>query len=127
MNVEDFQGYSNNYDEILQLAKNEVEALDPKSTLRRMAENLMERLGKYKYNHLLFAKDYSVPFSNNQAERDFRWIKTHQKVSGCHRSYQGARAMVRLMSFTRTLKKRGIQIYDALKKVLHRQPVLANH
>jgi transposase len=127
MNVDDFQGYSNNYDEILQLAKNEVEALDPKSTLRRKEENLMERLGKYKYNHLLFASDYSVPFSNNQAERDFRWIKTHQKVSGCHRSYQGARAMVRLMSFTRTLKKRGIQIYDALKKVLHRQPVLANH
>jgi transposase len=126
MKPENFQLYSDKYDEILQLAKNEVEALMPKSTLRGKEENLIERLDKYKYNHLLFAKDYSVPFSNNQAERDFRWIKTHQKVSGCHRSYQGARAMVRLMSFTRTLKKRGIQIYRALKKVLHREPVLAN-
>lgn len=119
--------YSNKYDEIIQLGKNEIEKLKPKSILRGKAENLLERLEKYKYNHLLFAKDYSIPFSNNQAERDFRWIKTHQKVSGCHRSYQGAKTIVRLMSFTRTLKKRTIPIYEGLKKVLLGKQVLTSH
>lgn len=126
MDAESFQYYSNEFDEIIQLGKNEIEKLKPKSILRGKSENLLERLEKYKYNHLLFAKDYSIPFSNNQAERDFRWIKTHQKVSGCHRSYQGARTMVRLMSFTRTLKKRAIPIYEGIKKVLLGIQVLAS-
>jgi len=125
MDAESFQRYSDEYDAILQLGKNEVETLKPKSIVRRKEENLLKRLEKYKYNHLLFAKDYSVPFSNNEAERDFRWIKTHQKVSGCHRSYQGAGTMVRLMSFTRTLKKRDIPLYEGIKKVLLRKPVLS--
>jgi len=124
MNVESFKRYSDEYDAILQSGKKEVETLNPKSILRGKEQNLLNRLEQYKYNHLLFAKDYSIPFSNNVAERDFRWIKTHQKVSGCHRSYQGAGTMVRLMSFTRTLKKRKLPILDGLKNVLQRIPVL---
>ena len=124
MDDESFKRYSDEYDAILQIGKKEIETLNPKSIIRRKEQNLLNRLEKYKYNHLLFAKNYSVPFTNNQAERDFRWVKTHQKVSGCHRSYQGAGTMVRLMSFTRTLKKRKIPILDGLKNVLQRIPVL---
>ena len=120
-----FQSYSNEYDEILQLAKNEAEALKPKSMLRGKDENLFERLEKYKFNHLLFAIDYSVPYTNNEAERSLRWLKTLQKMSGCHRSYDGAEDTVRLMSFTRTLKKRCISIYEGITKVLLHESVLA--
>jgi hypothetical protein len=125
MDAESFQRYSDEYDAILQLGKNEIQTLNPKSIVRRKEKNLLNRLEKHKYNHLLFAQDYSVAFSNNQAERDFRWIKTHQKVSGCHRSYQGAKTMVRLMSFTRTLKKRTIPVYEGIKKVLLGKSILA--
>lgn len=124
MEDESFKRYSDEYDAILNLGKKEIDRLNPKSIIRRKAQNLLSRLEQYKYNHLLFANDYSVPYSNNEAERDFRWIKVHQKVSGCHRSFQGAGKMIRLMSFTRTLKKRRLPIFESLKHILRQIPVL---
>jgi transposase len=48
--------------------------------------NLLERLRDRDHQVLLFARDLSVPFTNNQAERDVRPTKTQMKISGCHRS-----------------------------------------
>ena len=48
--------------------------------------NLLERLRDRDDQVLLFAHDLSVPFTNNQAERDVRPTKTQLKISGCHRS-----------------------------------------
>jgi len=125
MNTQALYQYSNLYDEIISLAKTEVETLSKKSSIKKDEFNLMSRLEKYKENHLLFAYDYIVPFTNNEAERSFRWVKTQQKVSGCHRSYHGAQVTVRLMSFILTLRKRQIPIYVAMGKILNHQPVLA--
>ena len=125
MNAQALYKYSNLYDEIISLAKVEIETLSEKSSIKKDEFNLMSRLEKYKENHLLFAYDYAVPFTNNEAERSFRWVKTQQKVSGCHRSYRGAQVTVRLMSFILTLKKRQIPIYEAMQKIINHQPVLA--
>ena len=38
-------------------------------------KNLIERLEKYKENHLLFAYDFSVSFTNNTSERGLRQVK----------------------------------------------------
>jgi hypothetical protein len=117
--------YSNRYDEVISLAKAEIGRLSEKSPIKKDEFNLMSRLEKYKENHLLFAYDYTVPFTNNEAEKSFRWVKTQQKVSGCHRSYHGAQVTVRLMSFILTLRKRQIPIYEAMQKIINHQPVLA--
>jgi transposase len=103
MNAQALYKYSSRYDEIISLAKAEVETLSEKSSIKKDEFNLMSRLEKYKENHLLFAYNYTVPFTNNEAEKSFRWVKTQQKVSGCHRSYRGAQVTVRLMSFILTL------------------------
>ena len=125
MNAQALYKYSNLYDEIISLAKAEVETLSEKSSIKKDEFNLMSRLEKYKENHLLFAYDYTVPFTNNEAEKSFRWVKTQQKVSGCHRSYRGAQVTVRLMSFILTLRKRQIPIYEAIQKIINHQSVLA--
>lgn len=125
MDAQALYEYSNRYDEVISLAKAEIGTLSEKSPIKKDEFNLMLRLEKYKENHLLFAYDYTVPFTNNEAEKSFRWVKTHQKVSGCHRSYHGAQVSVRLMSFILTLRKRQIPIYEAMQKIINHQPVLA--
>ena len=124
MDVQVLNKYSNQYDEIISVAKTEIVKLSEKSSIKKDEFNLMSRLEKYKENHLLFAYDYTVPFTNNEAERSFRWVKTQQKVSGCHRSYHGAQVTVRLMSFILTLRKRQIPIYESMRKIINHQPVL---
>lgn len=125
MDKESLQKCSDEYDRILQMGKAENSTLHPKSAIRNDELNLIERLEKYKENHLLFVYDYSVPFTNNAAERDLRWIKTQQKVSGCHRSFEGAVVSARLMSFVKTLKKRKLSVLAAIKDVLNNKAVLA--
>jgi transposase len=66
---------------------------------------MLKRLEDYKRAYLLFLRDYAAPFTNNQAERDLRSLKTKQKVSGCFRSYAGAETFVRLKSYILTAKR----------------------
>ncbi len=61
--------------------------------------SLIDKLSKYKESVCLFAKDFSVPFDNNQAERDLRMIKVKTKVSGCFRSKNGVEDYTKIMSF----------------------------
>jgi hypothetical protein len=61
--------------------------------------NLLVRLRDRDQQVLLFARDLTVPFTNNQAERDRRPAKTQLKISGCHGSETGARAWIRLRGY----------------------------
>jgi transposase len=60
----------------------------------------LKRLEDYKESYLLFLRDYAATFTNNQAERDLRPLKTKPKVSGCFRNYADAETFVRLKSYT---------------------------
>jgi hypothetical protein len=50
------------------------------------ARNLLERIWLNRDAVLAFLSDLTIPFDNNQAERDLRGLKIQQKVSGCFRS-----------------------------------------
>ena len=63
------------------------------------AQNLLERLWLGQEQVLAFLDDLTIPFDNNQAERDLRTLKMQQKVSGCFRSDPGADAFARLRSY----------------------------
>ena len=58
---------------------------------RGKALTLLDRLLKHTDPILAFAEFQAVPFTNNQAERDIRPIKTKLKISGCFRTSDGAK------------------------------------
>lgn len=78
--------------------------------MRRM----IGRLRKYKEEHMLFLKNYAVPFTNNLAERDLRHCKTKQKVSTAFRSWKGALNYVVVWSIIATARKRNENMLHAI-------------
>ena len=81
---------------------------------RRTGHNLIARLVERKQDVLRFLLDPSVPFTNNQAERDVRMMKLRQKISGGFRSNEGASDFATIRSFISTARKQGWKMIDAL-------------
>ena len=68
-------------------------------------KNLLDRVLLQQEEMLLFLEDFSIPFDNNQAERDLRMSKTKQKVAGAFRSKKGADAFTTIKGYCSTVKK----------------------
>lgn len=92
-----------------------------KSGKKSVAGNLLARIIRYEDAVLRFMNDIRVPFTNNQAERDLRMAKVRQKVSGCFRSFEGAKIYARLRSYVSTVKKQGRNVWEALKAIHQHQ------
>lgn len=78
------------------------------------ARNLLDRCRKYKNQILSFIRDFSIPFSNNQAERDIRMVKLQQKISGTFRGEVGAASFCRIRGYISTIKKNYRPVLDSL-------------
>lgn len=87
------------------------------------ARNLLERLWLGKQQVLAFLDDLTIPFDNNQAERDLRMLKVQQKVSGCFRAPSGATAFARIRGYLSSLAKQGVALLPALEAVFAGQPL----
>jgi len=81
---------------------------------RRTGHNLLLRLATRKEDTLRFLHEATVPFTNNQAERDGRMMKLRQKISGGFRSSEGAADFALIRSVFSTARKQGWNIIDAL-------------
>ena len=88
------------------------------------AVNLLERLQRHKDSCLQFLRDLSVPFTNNEAERDLRMLKVKGKISGGFRTTEGARRYCRLRSYTATCRKQDIPILQGLRALFRNELVM---
>lgn len=91
----------------------------PRSPQRRLVNRLLRRRDEV----LRFMTDLAVPFTNNGAERDLRMVKVQQKVSGCFRTEDGARAFCRVRSYLATARKQRHPLLHALERVLTGKPL----
>jgi transposase len=88
------------------------------------ARALLERLERYRGDILRFAFDLTVPFTNNQAERDIRMTKTQLKISGGWRTHHGATTWFTVRSYISTVRKNGYSVLTALRDAITGNPWL---
>lgn len=117
-----FQRISNRYDEILKLGYEQNKRTKSKY-YRGKEKTLLNRLKKYKSNHLMFLEDFSMPFDNNLSERDLRHIKMKLKVCGGFRSVAGQEAYVNIKSIFITCTKRSLNVFEATRNLFENIPV----
>lgn len=86
---------------------------------RSKSRNLLERLRDYEDDVLRFMENAEVPFTNNQGERDLRMTKVKQKISGCFRSEDGARAFCLVRSYLITCQKNNVEPSAALTELFN--------
>jgi transposase len=85
---------------------------------------LIDRMDSYLPEIWRFARDFTVPFDNNQAERDIRMIKTQQKITGGWRTVTGAHHWLTVRSYISTARKHGHNAYTALRDLFTGNPWL---
>jgi len=117
----------NEYDTLVQKGLR-INPLEKKTTVRRgrkkksKPRNLLERLRDYRDGILGFAYNVSVPFDNNQGERDIRMLKVQQKISGCFRSVEGGLIFTRIRGYISTVKKNDRNVLDAIQGLFENRP-----
>jgi transposase len=87
------------------------------------AKNLLDELVRRAEQVLAFLDDLSIPFTNNQAERDLRMVKVQQKIAGTFRSEEGATAFCHIRSYLSTMRKQGHPMLAALAAVFAGHPL----
>jgi transposase len=93
----------------------------PKSTKGR---NLLNRLTEHQDGVLAFAFINDIPFTNNQAERDIRCLKTKQKVANSFRKMKGAQNYARIQGFVSSLRKHNMNVFNQIINVLDNKDVV---
>nr|WP_200309492.1 IS66 family transposase [Streptomyces adelaidensis] len=100
------------------LARSRQDNRATNTELAAHARTLARRFSEHREVILRFATDLTVPFTNNQAERDIRPTKVQQRASGgCWRTLQGLADFAIVQSYLSTAGKWGINRYDALKRL----------
>lgn len=115
--MSEIEAYEEKYDKIIKRGYKEN-----KKTVSQYAREeeltLLNRLAKYKENHLLFIHDSRVPFDNNMSERDLRKCKNRQKMAGGFRTREGHKMYCQILSVIETCKRRGENIFKKIKSLI---------
>jgi transposase len=91
---------------------------------QREGKNLLDRLKEKRDCVLRFIYDFSVPFTNNDGERDIRMVKLKQKIAGSFRAFHSSEIFCRVRSYISTARKQGWNIWESLSDAIRGSPRL---
>lgn len=97
-------------------------ARDPDNYGSRFEKTLLERIAKYRDNYFSWVEDFTLPTTNNLAERGLRGIKSHMKVSGQFESVEAARNHAVIKTYIETCRRNGINEITALQRLCTNNP-----
>lgn len=110
------------YDEVIKLGYKEIIELKDYHFYKEDELKLIKRLDKYRENHLLFIKDFKVPFTNNTAERGLRQTKRKLAVSFLFKNINTMKDYAKIISYIETCQRNNITRYEALKRLCNGNP-----
>ena len=115
--------YEEKYAELIEKGRSEN-----KKTVHRYAKKeekkLLNRMEKYRHNHLLFLHDFRVPFDDNMSERDLRKAKNRQKMAGGFRKSSGHEMYCNILTIIETLKRRKMGMIRNIKLLFTGTPAI---
>ena len=79
-------------------------------------------LDNFKENHLMFASDFSVDFTNNTSERGLRTVKRKVAVSFMFKNSNRMKDYAVILSYLESCHRHGISRYDASKRLASGNP-----
>ena len=115
--------YEKKYDDIVAQGYEESKSTRYKYA-RTDEKRLLNRLVKYKKNHLLFLHDFRIPFDDNMSERDLRKAKNRQKMAGGFRKDSGHKMYCGILTVIETLKRRKLSMIDNIKELFLGKPAI---
>lgn len=89
---------------------------------QRHAQNLAGAFFDYEPEILAFTRDLRIPFDNNQAERDLRMTKVHQRITGGWRTPTGIETFAQIRSYLETGRKHRQNPLDLLHQLFTTGP-----
>lgn len=114
---------SGTYDEIIKKGFSENNKVSLTYVNEKNDElNLIERLKKFKENHLLFAYNFSVAFTNNTSERGLRQVKRKLVVSFMFKNANRMKDYATVLSYLETCYRNGISRYEAAERLVQNNP-----
>ena len=131
LSLEQITDFETRYARIIELGKQEnpvPECVRPVGKRGRKkqskAKNLLDRFESYPTEILAFMYDFTIPFDNNQAERDIRMMKVQQKISGTFRSEEGADWFCRIRGYISTVRKHDRPVLISIKDAFKGKPFI---
>lgn len=121
--AEELERYSRRYDRIIAMGCGQNSGTKGRNA-KKEEKTLLNRLEKYRENHLLFLHDFQVHYSNNMSEEDLRICKNCQKMAGGFRTAEGRGMCCRIMSVIGTVKRRGLNIFRSIADIMDGTPVI---
>lgn len=123
--AEKIAGYQKRYREILEEELERYAKENPNISKKCEADyiKLFRRLKEYEVAHLQFICNFSMPFTNNHAERLIRGIKIHKKIAGQSKTKEGAKATASLTSIVQSCGLQGYSSIEAIEAILNKEAV----
>jgi transposase len=118
--METYGKFSACRDECVQDGKHELAQMQKVDFGYVELRKMVAGLTSFKANHMLFLADYSVPFTNNLAERDLRLCKLKENISKTFRSWNGAKRYAVVSSAIATALRSNLPVFTSLVSLLGR-------